>query len=245
MSKPASFVPRTDTDQPAMQQPAAAVTTLLACSEHAWPGRRAAVVFVSGCPWRCVYCCHPQLQQRTVAYQRSEVLDWLKVQRQHLDSVVFSGGEALGDPRFPEMLFAARKLGFQTGLHTAGIFPGQMAPLLAHLDWVALDIKTTVAHHDSLTGKSNSHWPTGFALELLINSHPNFECRTTWHPDWLSELELLELARELSVRGVKRYALQQAYLPEQMPIAPHPGVLISLSSIFEHFEYREALPNLV
>ena len=34
------------------------------------PGALAAVVFVQGCPWRCLYCHNPQLQPRDASLAR-------------------------------------------------------------------------------------------------------------------------------------------------------------------------------
>ena len=40
------------------------VAGLTAFSSIDYPGKLSAVVFVQGCPWRCLYCHNPQMQSR-------------------------------------------------------------------------------------------------------------------------------------------------------------------------------------
>ncbi len=173
-----------------------------------WPGQLAAVVFIAGCPWRCHYCHNPHLQTRERRLQWSQVMAFLQRRRALLDAVVFSGGEPLSEPRLPQLIAAVRGLGFKTGLHTGGIYPARLAAVLPMLDWVGLDIKTTASRYDTLTGRRGSAAPVATCLDQLLQSRCAFECRTTWHPDWLPEPELLELAQDLERRGVKHFALQ-------------------------------------
>ena len=127
-----------------------------------------------------------------------------------LDAVVFSGGEPLSEPRLPAMIRDARRMGFRIGLHTAGIYPLRLADALRHLDWVGLDIKADAQGYDDITGRRESQRPAQACLTLLLASGVDFECRITWHPDWLDETRLLALARELARRGVRRFAVQNA-----------------------------------
>ncbi len=104
-----------------------------------YPGALAAVVFVQGCPWRCVYCHNPQLQSRQVpqpapAPAWPDLLAWLGCRRGLLDAVVFSGGEPTADPALPQAVDEVRALGFRVGLHTAGMLPRRLRTLLPRLD---------------------------------------------------------------------------------------------------------------
>lgn len=175
-----------------------------------WPGTLSAVVFIAGCPWRCHYCHNPALQTRGADYDWRDVQRFLATRRGLLDGVVFSGGEPLSEPRLYEMVDTARALGFRIGLHTAGIYPARLAALLPALDWVGLDIKADAAGYDAITGRRNSAGPAVQSLAHLLASGCDAECRITWHPDWLDEARLLALATELSGRGVRRFAVQNA-----------------------------------
>ena len=108
-----------------------------------FPGRLAAVLYGQGCPWRCGYCHNPELLDATTpaAVPWPEVLAFLKSRQGLLDGVVFSGGEPTLQAALPAALAEVRALGFQTALHTGGMYPERLHALLPLLDWVGLDIK--------------------------------------------------------------------------------------------------------
>jgi pyruvate-formate lyase-activating enzyme len=138
------------------------------------------------------------------------------------------------------MIDAARALGFKIGLHTGGIYPARFAEVLPRLDWVGLDIKTTASRYDALTGRRGSAAPVDACLDLLLQSHCANECRTTWHPDWLPEPELLALAQNQSRRGVEHYAIQ-AYRSAPGTLAttlPSEATQRALATCFTSFSCR-------
>ncbi|MCH7343177.1 anaerobic ribonucleoside-triphosphate reductase activating protein [Pelomonas sp. CA6] len=183
-----------------------------------WPGRMVAVVFVQGCPWRCLYCHNAGLQPREPgALDWAQIEAWLQRRRGLLDGVVFSGGEPLLDAALPAALARVRNLGFATGLHTAGIYPQRLAQVLPLLDWVGLDLKAALDEAGSyarVTGVRAAHEPVLACLALLREARRSagldYECRTTADADWLDEVELLRLAAQVAAAGVPRWALQQA-----------------------------------
>lgn len=183
-----------------------------------WPGRLCAVLFVQGCPWRCGYCHNPGLQARQPAGPGwDEVLAWLPSRRGLLDGVVFSGGEPLLDTALPEALRRVRELGFATGLHTAGIYPDRLRAVLPLLDWVGLDLKAALDEAGSygrISAAPGAWQDASSSLALVLDAHRQralaYECRTTWHPDWLDTEELLRLAGQLREREVRHWVLQEA-----------------------------------
>lgn len=205
-----------------------------------WPGKLASTVFISGCPWRCHYCHNPHLQKRHQGESWAQILNFLKSRINLLDGVVLSGGEPLSDPFFEQMILDIRKQDFGLALHTAGMYPGRLKKILPELQWVALDIKTTERHYERLTGQAKSFEQTAQSLEALLNWGGNFECRTTWSPDWLTESELIDLAQSLSQQGVREYALQRFRSPgthtSNVSLSPH--ALSHLKDLFETFSYR-------
>jgi anaerobic ribonucleoside-triphosphate reductase activating protein len=205
-----------------------------------WPGTLAAVVFIAGCPWRCHYCHNPELQTRAARYDWRDVRAFLDTRQGLLDAVVFSGGEPLSEPRLPSMIREVRRMGFRIGLHTAGIYPLRLADVMRYLDWVGLDIKADAQGYDDITGRRDSQRPAQACLTQLLTAGMDFECRITWHPDWLSETRLLALARELARRGVKRFAVQSARSSADAAPAWHltAPAQATLQSLFEPFAYR-------
>lgn len=195
-----------------------------------FPGALAAVVFVQGCAWRCVYCHNPHLQPRRPAMASGldwpAVRAWLHTRRGLLDAVVFSGGEPTLDPALPAALDEVRALGLRTGLHTAGMAPRRLQAVLSRLDWVGLDIKAPLAdggvRHDAVTGVRGAAEAVKRSLSLLMQAGVPLQLRTTMHPDWLPADELARLRAELAAWGAPDTVIQ----PGQWPVrraAPVPG----------------------
>jgi pyruvate formate lyase activating enzyme len=177
-----------------------------------FPGRLAAVVFCQGCPWRCRYCQNTHLLPPTGPAQIpwEEVLAFLERRRGLLDGVAFSGGEPTLQGALPQALAAVRSLGFETGLHTAGIYPERLAAVLPLLDWVGIDIKAPPAGYAALTGAGPRSGERAWrSLELVLASGIPCEVRTTVHPELLPPDQILALAQELADAGVTDYALQE------------------------------------
>lgn len=180
------------------------------------PGRLAAVVFLQGCPWRCSYCHNPELQAvapaapgRTAGLGWDQVLRFLAQRRGLLDALVFSGGEPTLQPALADAMTQVRALGFQVGLHTAGMYPRRLLEVLPLLDWIGLDIKAPESRLDALVAASGSAARLRASLAHVLRSGVAYECRTTWHPELFAVEELDGLADSLAAQGVRHWALQR------------------------------------
>lgn len=113
------------------------------------PGVRA-VVFLQGCPLRCLYCHNPDTQTFSGGQETTPeaLVKRLLRFRPYFESsgggVTFSGGEPLGQPDF---LLACLKLlkaeGVHTCIDTSGVGQGDYEDILKHTDLVLYDVK----HH--------------------------------------------------------------------------------------------------
>ncbi|MDR1008967.1 MAG: anaerobic ribonucleoside-triphosphate reductase activating protein [Rickettsiales bacterium] len=182
-----------------------------------YPGKVAMVVFLQGCPWRCVYCSNPHLfEARQAAEQDIEnwqyVLDMLSRRTKVIDAVVFSGGEATMQSK--EVANAIADIhfispDFKIGLHTNGCLPDAVEDLLPLVDWVGLDIKAPARLYEDITCVPGSAEAAFRSLDLLLKSCLPFEVRTTADPRVLDKEAILELASLLSRLGVRNYAVQR------------------------------------
>jgi pyruvate formate lyase activating enzyme len=118
------------------------------CGTVDGPGLRF-VVFVQGCPLRCLYCHNPDSRNLDEGHAIS--VDALVEEIQHYASyirppggVTVSGGEPLMQPEFVREIFRrCQKLGIHTALDTSGYAHlDQAIAVLEFTDLVLLDIKS-------------------------------------------------------------------------------------------------------
>ncbi|ADE55110.1 pyruvate formate-lyase-activating protein [Coraliomargarita akajimensis] len=117
------------------------------CGTVDGPGLRY-VLFLNGCPLRCMYCHNPDAQGKPHGEQKSPetvIEDVIKYRNFIKDGgLTISGGEPLMQPQFVEETFKlAKEAGLHTTLDTSG-FLGHKASdeLLDNTDLVLLDIKS-------------------------------------------------------------------------------------------------------
>lgn len=181
----------------------------VAWSSVDYPGHQAAVVFVSGCPWRCAYCHNSHLWDAQPPLLWSDVYRFLELRRGLLDAVVISGGEPLAQSVAVEAaLIQIRALGFGTALHTAGISGRRLAPLLAHLDWVGLDMKGPFSRYDVVTKRRRTGESARRCLHLLLDRGTPHQLRTTVHPELLSAQDLVLMVKDLVAMGAYSVVLK-------------------------------------
>ena len=192
------------------------IAGLVPLSTVDWPGKLAASIFLQGCPWRCVYCQnHEILDPRTPgSVPWSQVVELLQRRRGLLDGLVFSGGEATRQPGLLSAAQEVKALGFAVGLHTAGIYPGNLARLLAAdaVDWVGLDIKALPGpDYQQVVARGGGGEKAWRALELVLNAGVDYEVRLTVYPGYPGGVEgAFRVASSLHDAGVASLALQVA-----------------------------------
>ncbi|HIR66472.1 MAG TPA: pyruvate formate lyase-activating protein [Candidatus Coproplasma avicola] len=127
------------------------------------------VVFVQGCPMRCLYCHNPDTWSAAggTQYTAEEVASRILKYKNYFTGgggATVSGGEPLMQAAFVEELFTIlKKSGIHTALDTSGALydarnPRAFDSLLAVTDLVLLDIKhIDDGEHIKLTGRSNKN----------------------------------------------------------------------------------------
>ncbi|HMP73704.1 MAG TPA: pyruvate formate-lyase-activating protein [Kiritimatiellia bacterium] len=119
------------------------------------------ILFLSGCPLRCLYCHNPDTWRmrggrlRTVAEVLEEIEGYADFIRRARGGVTISGGEPLMQPRFLQALLEGLKArGMHTALDTSGALGHMVSDGLLNLvDLFLLDLKAgTEEEHRSLTG---------------------------------------------------------------------------------------------
>lgn len=222
---------------------------LVALTSHDYPDHLAAVLFCQGCPWSCGYCHNPHLipARGNVTHDWLDIMRFLESRRGLLDGVVFSGGEPLYQNGLEAAASTIRDMGFAVGLHTGGAYPERLSRLLPLLDWIGMDVKAEFSDYDRVTGASGSGERASRALGYLLDSGIDYEIRTTVHPLVFSRDSLQRLAKDLAVRGVRRYVLQEfrpmgciteSYRDASARQLLAPDLCRYISTLFASFEVR-------
>ena len=201
-----------------------------------WPGEIVSALFLQGCPWRCNYCHNSDILdphvQGEVSFE-NDVLPHLKNRVGLLDGVVFSGGEPLMQSAEDggKLLQAMKKVldfrdpnseadvpAYKIGMHTGGAIPGNLRPLLSHLDWVGFDVKAPTGLYDAITNIKGSESAARKSLNLLLEEREfrknsarplHIQFRTTVDPTVLSEADVDRLKEELHQKGIDDLVIQE------------------------------------
>lgn len=180
-----------------------------------YPEHTACIIFTGGCNFRCGYCHNsefvlPELLQklRTTFISEKAVMNFLRQRVGLLDGVVVTGGEPTIHPDLLRFMKEIKALGFDVKLDTNGGRPDVLEKVLSEnaANYIAMDIKTSLANYDALTSLRGSGAAVERCIELLKNSTTTYELRTTLVPE-LHPPEVLAEMKEL-VRGAPHWYAQ-------------------------------------
>jgi 7-carboxy-7-deazaguanine synthase len=108
--------------------------------EGLYLGERQLFVRFFGCNLKCRFC--DTKLNRYSEYEPGELLDEVRLYRDIVNSISFTGGEPLLHKDFlKEVLPLTRREGFQNYLETNGTLPEELKEIIDYLDIVAMDIK--------------------------------------------------------------------------------------------------------
>ena len=124
------------------------------------PGVRI-VVFMQGCPLRCLFCHNPDTWEKgaNLLTTSDEIVNTIRKYRNFIEDggITLSGGEPLFQSEFTlDILKKSKKAGFHTALDTSGTGYNKelLDDILKYTDLVLLDIKAlTNSNYQKITGK--------------------------------------------------------------------------------------------
>lgn len=159
-------------------------------------------IFLKECPFSCGYCYNfKNLQNNFVDFENI----CQKSKESWCDSLVITGGEPTVYNLEP-IIITARKYFKYIKLDTNGYNPSAIIKLLPEIDYIAMDIKTSISEYPSFTNYKNTDNILS-SIELIKNSVIDYEFRTTiieqYHTDEIIE-EMVPL-----LNNTKRYVLQR------------------------------------
>jgi pyruvate formate lyase activating enzyme len=176
-----------------------------------YPNRIASVLFTPGCNLRCPFCHNWRIavDPKPPFLQEAAALEILESRKKYVDAVVITGGEPTMHKELPKFLLKLKKRGFYVKLDTNGFYPGVLEECLANVDYVALDVKTSLKKYERLGAKDT----TGLmhTVEILKTEKVPYEFRTTLVPDLVTTEDITCIGE--IVKGSKTHAFQQ-FVPQ-------------------------------
>lgn len=187
-----------------------------------FPGRPAAIVFTQGCNFRCRYCHNPELVYPhlfTEPVAEEEIWSFLQRRQGTLEGVVVSGGEPTLHEDLPVFMARLKQMGYATKLDTNGGRPAMLKELIDKklVDFIAMDLKAPLEKYALITGVETNPTVLKESMELIRQSGLEYEFRTTYDKEVLSEADIKEL-EELTQH--KNYRVQEC-----LPVAKEKSVL--------------------
>ena len=176
-----------------------------------YPNKVASVLFTPGCNLRCGFChnWHIALDPKPPFLQEAVALRILESRKKYVDAVVVTGGEPTMHKELPKFLAKLKKRGFQVKLDTNGFYPDVLEECLAYVDYVALDVKTSLEKYKLLGAKSTSGLLR--TIEMLKTGKIAYEFRTTVVPELITAEDMTRICE--FVKGAKTHAFQQ-FVPQ-------------------------------
>jgi pyruvate formate lyase activating enzyme len=177
-----------------------------------FPGKVSAVLFLSGCNFRCPYCHNPELvrgrQDCPAFLNETWILEFLKKRKGFLDGVVISGGEpTIHDNLFP-LCDKLKASGFPIKIDTNGSRPQVIQKLINDglVDYIAMDIKTDPSRYFSFTNARFNPNNLLKSIQIIMESKIDYEFRTTCIKPLVNENVIQNISR--LINGSMLYALQ-------------------------------------
>ncbi len=176
-----------------------------------YPHKVASVLFTPGCNLRCPFCHNwriavdpkPPFLQETVA------LEILEARKKYVDAVVVTGGEPTMHKELPKFLAKLKARGFQVKLDTNGFYPEVLEECLPYVDYVALDVKTSLEKYKQLGTKDTAGLMR--TVEILKTGKVPYEFRTTAVPEFVTAEDVKRIGE--MVKGAKTHTFQQ-FVPQ-------------------------------
>lgn len=172
-----------------------------------YPGHLAAVMFTTGCNFRCGFC-----HNAALLAERRDGIPWPALAAQcrrwrgeWVDAAVITGGEPTLSGNLHDLIRFLKGFGWKVKLDTNGSRPDVLRECVKAVDYVAMDIKAGLRHYETVTGYDE---PERIAESIaMIKEHAaDYEFRTTVIDPIHTDEHMAEIGR--MVRGARRYVIQ-------------------------------------
>jgi len=178
-----------------------------------YPKKIASVLFTPGCNLRCPFCHNWRIvvDPKPPFLHEEAAVKILESRKKYMNAVVVTGGEPTMHKETPKFLRKLKERGFTVKLDTNGFYPQVLEECLPYVDYVALDVKTSLKKYGLLGARDTAGLLQ--TIEILKTGKVAYEFRTTVVPE-LVEAEDIICIGEL-IKGARTHAFQQ-FVPEDI-----------------------------
>jgi pyruvate formate lyase activating enzyme len=176
-----------------------------------FPNRIASVLFTPGCNLRCPFCHNWRIvvEPKPPFLNEEAAFRILESRKKYVNAVVVTGGEPTMHKEVPKFLRKLKEKGFAVKLDTNGFYPKVLEECLSYVDYVALDVKTSLDKYERLGAKDTS--PLLQTIEILKTGKVEYEFRATVVPGFVDAEDITRIGE--MVKDAKTFAFQQ-FIPE-------------------------------
>ncbi|MFZ2970239.1 MAG: anaerobic ribonucleoside-triphosphate reductase activating protein [Minisyncoccia bacterium] len=192
-----------------------------------YPGKIAAVVFTTGCNFRCPFCHNPEIvDPLLIDYDKNicekEILDFLDTRIGQLDGVCITGGEPTLQIGLAGFIRKIKQMGFLIKLDTNASHSSVVKNLIDSglVDYWAIDIKTSPEKYKVLTSRSDAIFNIEKSINFIVESGGKLELRTTAVPGIVNERDIDSMVNWINkinknvFANLSRYSIQE-FRPEK------------------------------
>lgn len=187
------------------------IRSLTGTSLIEYPGKICSILFLSGCNLHCPFCHNPELVRPDMldgecGLSHEQVISELKAREGFVEAVTMTGGEPLLYCGLEELTgMIKRETSLSVKLDTNGTLPHRLNGILHHVDYVAMDLKSSPRGYLRATGEKAVFADIRESIGM-IRSLPSYEFRTTMVPGIVDRDGVMEILNETG--RVNRYVLQ-------------------------------------
>jgi pyruvate formate lyase activating enzyme len=181
---------------------------LLKTSLIDYPNKVASVLYVPGCNLRCPFCHNWRivLNPKPPFLKDHNAIKILEDRKKYVDAVVVTGGEPTLYQDLPAFLLKLKDKGFKIKLDTNGLFPKTLQKCMLYVDYIAMDIKTSIEKYVQLGSAIDTN-KLITSIEIIRQSKVEYEFRTTLVPRLVTFDDLTQICQLIS--GAEKLVLQQ------------------------------------
>jgi len=204
-----------------------------------FPDRISSILFTIGCNLRCPFCYNGRLilDPKPPFLSEEDALEILSSRKRYVDAVVITGGEPAMNRDLPKFVRRLKENGFYVKLDTNGFYPETLRKCLPYLDYVAMDVKTSLEKYKLLGAENTDNLLR--SIRMIKEGKVDYEFRNTVVPRIVNEEDIPKIGR--IVEGAKRFAFQQFRPGETLDeafnyVKPYPeSLIVKFSKIMEKY----------